>query len=195
MTCGRWAESWLKVKDKAVVPVEIGKIQSSLWMETGWQGDEGAGQAFLILSDGDLECDELLDQLNGIYSLLYSYEEDIFYQDSNGLMAVFAWSHYDDEDAGYEGIYTTSGYAYSEEGDLERQMLSLLFGEGVMWFTYYGTPGVAEITEHSDKEVSGTIRTTLFDASFTAENCGASSYYDDDDGYYYYESGWLDAER
>ncbi len=186
VTCGRWGSNWIALNDKRSVPVELGAIQSALWIEMG-APEYGFGQGWLVMSDEDIDCEDLETEYGYyFYGLIYS-EEDNFLGQGSGMLALYAWWQDDDSDAGYEGIYSAGGYSTSEEGELERRMLPVLYGDGVLWLDYYGAAGHSEILEHSDDQVVGTINSDLLDARFTAENCGSfeSDYYDDDDDWYY----------
>lgn len=178
-------DSWVKLHDKALLPVEVGKIQSALWVGWGSEPEYGYGSALLLLIDQEMDCDEAMEALSG-YDWLYGSGP---FEGVNGIMGYFAWYHYDDVNAGFEGLYVSGGYAYSLQGDLERQFLPLLLGDGQFYLSY-GSPGFAEISAYDDDEVRGTIDTTIVDAGFAAENCGEVDRYYGYDDYWEYWDYW-----
>jgi len=197
VACASWATNWVKVKDPGYLPMEIGKIQSALWVDyLGGDGDDGYGTAMLVMSDEELDCDDLLEQLGGYYWLS---DDDSFISDGNGLLMLWTWWRWDDDNAGYEGTYASGGYgyayAYSDDGQEERRLGILPFGNGMLWTPLGAGQGFGVISSHDDDEVIGRFDTDLVDGGFTAEHCGqltGNDYY-----YYYYDDDedWEDSGR
>lgn len=164
--------NWLRVHDHGAFPFDLHQPRKALWVESTWSGE---GRGFLILvDDPDADCADVLELFGG-YDWYYGGG---LLSESSGMLGYFGWYHYDDEDAGFEGTYVASGYAYSDQGDLERFFLPLFFGDGQLWYSYGGVSGAAEISSADDDQVVGRIRTDLVDAGFHAENCGSTDGYD-----------------
>lgn len=167
----------VNIHDTDWFPVQIGPIESALWVEGyGYYDTEGRGAALLFLSDEEADCDDALSW--SAYMSYYYGGEDAprtITDDGHGLLAYWVW--YDEEggDAGYEGTYGSFGGGVMEdEGHVVRQMQVLAWDEGVIYYAggYGASGGYGTIVDHGGGEVSGSLDMAELDATFRAENCG-----------------------
>ena len=172
------ADNTVTVKDTDVVPFDIGRIRSALFLETA-ESDPTTGQgvAMLLMTEADTTCDQFKLQLGGSY--FYSLvSQNSFDDDGDGILAVFQWWHREDENAGWTGTYPVFGYSYEDGRDLTRGAWVLPFSDETTWLNQAG--GYASIDGRRGDVVRGDIDTAALSASFKAEHCGQQS-----EGYYY----------
>lgn len=172
------ADNAVQVKDTDVVPFDIGKIQSALFLETAdSQPTEGTGVAVLLMTEADTTCDQFKLQMGGSY--FYSLvSQNSFDDDGNGILGVFTWNHRDGENSGWTGTYPVFGYGYEDGRMLTRGSWVLPFSDEQTWINQAG--GYAEIDGRRGDTVRGSIETSALSASFHAEHCGKQN-----EGYYY----------
>ena len=172
----------VKVKEPDLVPFEIGRIQSSLFLETTQSNvDNGRGVAMLLMSDQEVSCDafKLAFSDRYYYYSLLTAQSSVF-EGSSGVLALFQWHHDEQENAGWEGSYPVFGYAESDGGDLERSAWVLPFSDEMTWISFTG--GYARIEGLSGGGIEGDLNTRALEATYDAENCGqlAGGYYGGD---------------
>lgn len=162
------------------LPVDLSSISSALWFEDSYSDPEhGEGAGYLVLSGEALNCESVG------YGLFYGYEQPSFMTNGSGLVVMFSWYHEKEENAGWEGQYIVGGAIVSDDGDLERNAMLVLYGNGLV-FVDGGNSGLATIDASSDAAVSGTMDLDTLKAKFTAENCGKLT--DEHDSYYTMDS-------
>ncbi len=183
--CGLFAgPNWMTAKGD--LPFALGKVESALWIEEvdNYEDQEAYGRGTLLLTDADVDCDDLLDDS-------FDDDGDGIVWEASGIVASARYSAWaldggiDADDYGFEGQYWTGVDVDVLDDDVNewRYWYEGVFGEGMVFETY-SNKGLLEITEHDDDEVIGRLDTSLYRARFQAENCGEPD--DDDYGYYGY---------
>lgn len=183
--CGWFGNS---MRARGGAPFSLGSAKSSLWMESQWSDpDEGYGNATLLLTNADMDCGDLEDELTGEVDR----DESVLYT-ASGLLLSVAWYDGGQDDEGYEGDYYSGlyplGYTwyYSDDAEPVRVFNMTAFDDGHTWNDYYSL-GRLEIGGYDDDGlVSGKVRTDWVAASFRAEHCGDEPGRDPDD----WDTGW-----
>ncbi len=151
-----------QVKNSANAPFSVSG-SAAVWAVSS-ENDADEGEAILLLSDGQSDCDALTKG-----NLL----NDIDDTDIEGTGLMFAFMQ---EDAGsdFTGLWM-SGYAYGSDG-AERSMVMLPFADGFFYISYGWYYGVGSTTwvriDKDDDKVSGEFASDYWSGSFSAENCG-----------------------
>lgn len=172
------------VKNPDLVPFEVGRIRSALFLETREsQVDQGRGTALLLMSDQEVGCDAFklaFGDEDSFYNTILGGQSSLF-SDATGVVAVFSWRHFEEQNAGWEGAYPVFSYSYTQD-ELERSSWLLPFQNEETWIAFSG--GYANIDGMSGGDVEGDFETRSLKGEFDAEYCGqmAGGYYQEDSG-------------
>ncbi len=160
-------------------PFKLGSLTSALFFEGAYSdADEGYGQGILMLTDADMDCDDLEDELTGD-----TEQEDSVMWNHAGIAAVMTWMQ-PGEDAGFEGTYVSGFYPYAtyqwyEDPEVATRIFAATaFSDGVSYDEEYGS-GWLEISSAED-QIVGRLKTDWLKARFRAEDCGKEP--EDDSG-------------
>jgi hypothetical protein len=148
------------------------RVESALWGTT----IEGS-TAYLLLSDGDQNCDDL----NRIGSAG-------FIGSMSGASGVeFQVTDRRGRDDSFEGLYL-SGYGETSGYDGGTTLQGGAFHDGVAWALGYGGGMWLRVDDVGDDHVTGQYYAMWWSGTFQAENCGVLS--TTGETYYYRESGY-----
>lgn len=172
-----WGSS---MRSKGDSPIRLGSVESALFVQSGGSdASDGRGSGEVLLLSGPMSCSALLDD---------DLDTDLLFEES-GIFGAFSWWHSpfdgddDPADVGWEGQYWSGMEVETvvDDGTVRRAWSGMVFGDGAVisggYYNYSGGGGGARasITSFSADRVVGHLESSLYEANFSAENCGARS--------------------
>lgn len=152
------------------LPVEVGRIETALFVESAFSNPPNDGYGLLVLSTGGVSCESVFEV--DTYGLQWLAQQSSFTEKQAGLIVELRWL-----ELGWEGPYPVGGQVSTDAGLRNAALYAYQEGQLLALNT---DSGLVELTDHRDSGVLGRVRTLQVQADFETENCGQAP----NQGYY-----------